>query len=455
MTWGLNKAFENQIDTAAMELIENAKNYQEILSIHHTDADGISSGEIIRKMVARLKVPFRQQSNNLDLNWGEYLEGVVTPKTPMGIIFSDCAPAGTEITAFLAAHPEVDIYILDHHYFRPDPDNPLPDNVYNCNPTEFGLHGLKEIIGATLNYVFARAVDERNKAYAWIATIGMGGDVLDHFNDYQSYNKLVVEEAAELEQIIINDGLCAFGGQYERVDKGLSLSILPFVSQVGGDWKTAQTIIKGLNIPPSKKIEDLTESEVDSICTALDNPNLKGKYITYPKKQGLLHFQFEHAHLISILGHEKPSTAFQLLGAPRANKEQKEAYLTFMQGIVANLTAFVSIPKIETKSALIVNLTGKVPSSMWSNTGSFATINGIYDSNKVLLIGGVDGESMKFSVRCSKEFIANHGGAGANVIIKKITEKLGGTGGGHGLAGGLRIDPKVLDELTKEIDSFI
>ena len=62
---------------------------------------------------------------------------------------------------------------------------------------------------------------------------------------------------------------------------------------------------------------------------------------------------------------------------------------------------------------------------------------------------------MKFSVRCSSEFIKNHDGKGANVIIREINNQFGGTGGGHGLAGGMRIDPEKFPLLKQEIDEII
>jgi len=452
----LSKQFENTLETAASEFNENLPNYGEIISIAHTDADGISSGLIIQQMLNRLKIPYQQFTFGLEIPWLEFLHSKSSILKRAGaIIFSDLCPSGSELTQFTRDYPNLAIYILDHHLFRKDPDHPLSENVYNCNPTQFGLHGLKEIVGATLNYLFAKAVDEKNKSSGWMAAIGMGGDVLNHINEYQSYNRIVIEEAIELGLVEHHTGLCAYGGQFERVDRGLALSILPYVPQIEGDPKKAKKIVDQLGIPPSTKIEQLSEDAVDQLVSAFNIPFLKGDYITLPKKTGILRYVFEHAHVVSILGHKNPQLAFQMMGATHITQEVKTKYLTYMQGLVSNLTTFMQIKKSETNHALFVDLTDKIPPNLWSGTGSFATINHIYDPLKALFIGGVEKGSLKFSLRCSQAFIDAHHGHGANVIIKQIVELFGGSGGGHGLAGGIRLSPEQLPNVIEKIDVII
>ena len=253
----INKPFEDQITTVAAELVENSKKYCEILLIYHTDADGISSGKIIRLMLTRMKIAFRQQANPLKESWENYLNSIEsTCHGPMGIIFSDLSPAPKEIISFANKHPEIDFYILDHHIFQQGPDE-LPYNIYLCNPTQFGLNGLKEICGAVLNYLFAIGVDDKNTALCQYAVVGMGGDVLDHVNDYRSYNLQVINDAADLGFIEIKSGLCAFGGMHETLAKGLAMSLLPFITQVEGNAQKAESLIQSLGIEPRTPIETI------------------------------------------------------------------------------------------------------------------------------------------------------------------------------------------------------
>jgi single-stranded-DNA-specific exonuclease len=450
----INKNFENILETSALEFLENMAKYVEVLSIHHTDADGISSGAIIKNLMRILNLPFRQQTNNLDVSWGEYLDQLKpTLKEPSAIIFSDCGPSAALILDLLEVKPQIDIYILDHHNFQHAPGRTLPESVYNCNPTECGLDGLKEIAGVTLNYLFAKSVSEKMRSFAWLAAIGMGGDTLEHFNNYKSYNRIVIEEAVELEQLVIKKGLCAYGGMFERVDKGLALSILPYVQQVRGDPAIAKRILESLNIEPLKKIIDLSEEEAQIIADEL-NPELFGEYITFPKKKGLFQFAFEHAQVISNIGHVRPDLAFRTLGHPRVSKEAKKHYIDNIQKIVKNLTTFVNLPKEEGQYSIIVNTENEIPSDIWSDISSFSSINKIFDSNKILLLGGVDGDTMKLSARCNQDFISKYG-FGVNKIIKAIVSKLGGSGGGHSLAGGLRFYPSKYSQLIQQITETI
>nr|QEE15167.1 DHH family protein [Candidatus Prometheoarchaeum syntrophicum] len=453
----INQKFENYLETTALEFLENKAKYKEIISIHHTDADGISSGAIIKKMLERLGLKFKQYAFNLDVSWKNYIFNLGKSfKSPCAIIFSDLEPSGAIICDLLEKYPNFDIYIIDHHLFKKDPLREFPENVYNCNPTLFGLNGLKEIVGVTLNYLFAREIDERNKDLAWLAAIGMGGDTLDHINNYKSYNKLVIEEALELGQIELHKGICAFGGQFERLDKALSMSILPYIPSLEGDRDKARILLQKLNIDPKLKITDLNSAQINNVVNELNLPELKGEYITFPKKKGILHHVFEYAALISIVGHDNPSEAFKLLTLNNVPKNLKIKYYKHNNAIVSNLTTFLKLKKIVTKSAIFVDLTNKIDVSRWSNIGSFATINKIYDEEKALFIGGMAKEgNMKFSVRCSQLFIKNHNGKGTNAIIKEITNRFGGSGGGHGLAGGMRIDPENYPLLTNEIDDII
>jgi RecJ-like exonuclease len=451
----IHKAFENQLTTVASEFRENITQYRRVISVHHTDADGYSSGAIIKHMMLRYKTPFIQRPFNLRTSWPQFLTDLEKQISPnSAVIFSDLCPNYPEVIDLATRHPDLHIYILDHHRFPPDPKNPLPNTIYNGNPTQFGLDGLKQIAGATLNYLFAKEVDEKNVNLGMYAALGMGGDTLDHFEDYQSYNKFVIEDAAEHGQVEIMDGLCAFGGMHETLAKGLALSILPYVTQVEGSAEKAAVLVESWGISPKTKINDLTVSQAERIAAEL-NPYLKGQSIRFPKKQGLLHHQFEHAQTVSIFGYDKPDITWQLIEGKTAPTEVKAAYFNFMNALVMNLTAFMQIPKIETNHALIADVTGRIPPNAWSETASFATINHIYNPEKILLLGGKDTEDFKLSVRCSQKFIDKHQGLGANAIVKRLAQKIGGRGGGHGLAAGYNFSIENIGVIPKIIDQII
>lgn len=450
------KTFTNQLTMAANEFRENLSSYRQVISVHHTDADGYSSGAIIQQMMGRFRTPFVQFAFNLKKPWKEFLTDLIPKmKSPCAVIFSDLCPSAADLISLANQLPESHVYILDHHVFQSLSDQSLPASIYDCNPTHFGLDGLKEIAGATLNYLFAKEVDESNSRNGWLAALGMGGDTLNHFNEYQSFNRQVIEEAAKNGLVEIRDGLCAFGGMYESVEKGMAMSILPYLELLQGSQEKATEFLKALGIDGKTKIIDLFPDQINQIANSFTNVDLKGKYITFPKKQGLLHHQFEHAHLLGLIGYDRPQPARYLIASTRVSSELRLKFVDYIRGIVSNLTTFIKIPKVETNTAILTDTTGKIAANAWSDTASFASINKIYNPSKILFLGGQDGQELKFSVRADTKFLKAHHGKGANAVVNFLIQKIGGRGGGHPLAAGYHIPPNKFNLIQQIIDDIV
>ncbi|GAH34384.1 unnamed protein product, partial [marine sediment metagenome] len=121
------------------------------------------------------------------------------------------------------------------------------------------------------------------------------------------------------------------------------------------------------------------------------------------------------------------------------------------------LSTISRIQKEVSEKAIIINAEGKIPPSNWSDTSSFATVNEILDPNKMLLLGGEEQRyhMIKLSVRCSNKYLEKYPGKGANYVIENIKKDLGGIGGGHKLAGGIKISPNSFHILRENIDKFL
>src|SRR6056297_541433 len=124
--YGLHKDFEDILETAALEFLENLDNYDEIVSVYHTDADGLGSGLLIKEMVKNLDKSYKGYSNTLEQSWDNYLKKLEkNMKKRSAIIFSDLAPPIDLLESFLEENPEIHVYILDHHLQRIKKDSQI------------------------------------------------------------------------------------------------------------------------------------------------------------------------------------------------------------------------------------------------------------------------------------------------------------------------------------------
>ena len=452
----MSQKYDQRLEEISLEFIERLPTYQKIISVCHTDADGIASSILIKSLL-EFRENFQQFFFDLSVPWAEYLQSLKLPNNiSIALIFSDLCCSIPELIDLYTKFPKLNIYILDHHLYDHKKLEDYSDRIFNANPTQFGLHGLKEIVGATVNYLFCKYIDKNISKLAWVAAIGISGDTLQHIDQMRSYNRAIIDEAHEHGQIEIKAGLCLFGGQFDRIDRALALSIIPFIPEVNGSRETAKILLQQLSIDPKIKVEDLTEEMILAISEKFNIPSIRGEFLILPKKKGILRYGFEHAQVLAIIGHDHPFKAIQLLGTPNITQDAKDLYIHYTQKIVNNLSTFVKINKIETNHAIFVDLTNEIPKNEWSDTGSLASINEIYDVNKVLFIGGIIDTNLKLSLRCTPHFIDLHHGQGVNIIIEKLSQLIGAKGGGHGLAGGLRLDDaSKMTLLIQKIDQII
>ncbi|NVM36793.1 MAG: DHH family phosphoesterase, partial [Candidatus Lokiarchaeota archaeon] len=84
-------------------------------------------------------------------------------------------------------------------------------------------------------------------------------------------------------------------------------------------------------------------------------------------------------------------------------------------------------------------------------------VNELFNPNKILFLGGPEKKSgtIKLSIRCSRKYLEKNNAIGVNQIITKIKKELGGVGGGHKLAGGIRLSKPSYNLLKKRIDELI
>ncbi|MFW9969730.1 MAG: DHH family phosphoesterase [Candidatus Odinarchaeota archaeon] len=451
-------SFLDDLNRAVDEFID--KSFTHVIIISHNDADGISCLHLIQNLLYKININYDYFIYNRSISWDNYLQGILSRRQneKNAFIFTDVGSNLKELIPIIKYRKEF-FFILDHHEIEDDINfDELPENLFFINPTIYGYDGLEHIAGATLTYMFARKIKSSIIKQGWLTIIGIAGDSLKPMNRLQSFNREVYEELVDEELIEDKEGLILFGSMHESVKNGLKYSILPFLNKFGSESdQVINLFLNNLQIDPRKKIVDLTETEIKSIQKE-GNFNSFGNYAILPHKLGILKFAFEHALLLNILCFKNISAAVSIIQLKSITRYANDIYSEYIENLSRDLrTLSNEIPQFETKKAIFIEVKGKIPPSNWSDTASFSAVNELFDPNKILFLGGLEKKSgtIKLSVRCTRKYIEKNKTNGINKIITNIKREFGGVGGGHKLAGGLRMSKPSYNLLKNRIDELI
>jgi single-stranded DNA-specific DHH superfamily exonuclease len=443
---------------AVDEFIDHS--YNRVINISHNDADGISSLHIIQNLLYKLNLDYDYFIYNRSLSWENYLNGILSKRQSekTAFIFTDLGSNLAELIPIIKNRKE-QFYILDHHEVENWVEiGELPENLFFVNPTIHGYDGLEHISGATLAYMFAKQIKPSVMKQGWLTIIGIAGDSLKTMDKLQSFNREVYEELIEEDLIEDKTGLTLFGNMHESVKNGLKYSILPFIKNIGGESdQHIKSILNSLQIDPKTKLVDLNANQID-ILQKTANIDSFGHYALLPQKVGLLRYAFEHALLINILCFKNISAALSIIRLKTITRYAKDLYLEYITHLVNNLkTISNESPSHETEKAVFMEVRGKIPPSNWSDTASFSAVNELFNPEKILFLGGLEKKSgtIKLSIRCSRTYIEKHSDRGVNTIISGIKKELGGLGGGHKLAGGIRLSLPSYNRLKEHAEDYI
>ena len=453
-------AFLRDLEGAVEHFTDNSKsNYNNIVLISHNDADGISSLQLIQNLLYKMKLTNDYFIYNRSVSWEHFLHGILpkrqTNKT--ALIFTDVGSNLSDLLPIIKNREE-HFYILDHHEVDNAIDfNDFPNNLHFINPTVYGFDGLADIAGSTLTHMFTTSIDPSLIKYGWLTVIGIAGDSLRSMDKLQSFNKETYREILDEEIVEDRKGLILFGSMHDTVKNSLKNSILPFIPGFSGESDLhIKTQLSTMHIDANKKLIDINENELQTLLK-LPKINL-GNYCILPFKSGMLRFTFEHSLLLNILSFKNISAAISIMGQKSITRYAKTIYKDYVSDLAINMKKLSQdLSKNETKNAIFIDAgNGKIAPSNWSDTASFSMVNGLFDQNKMLFLGGLEKKTqmIKLSVRCSRKFIKSHKNCGVNNVITNIKQKLGGNGGGHKLAGGIRLSQASFKLLKQNIDNY-
>jgi len=196
-------------------LLKIKREREKVILVHDKDADGQSSGGIMKYLLEELGIEHETwASNRFDF------EDIIEEHGKDNyFILTDLGSGQTEMMKN-AGIPLEKTVILDHHLKL---NNTFAR--YEVNPNLFGFSGSREISGAGLSYLVARRFG--HVILSQIAIVGATGDMQGTFYGLNGLNRLLVMDGVKGKYVRVRIGLPVFGRETRPLFKSLQLMSEP------------------------------------------------------------------------------------------------------------------------------------------------------------------------------------------------------------------------------------
>jgi RecJ-like exonuclease len=416
--------------------------------ISHLDADGISACAIL---IHILNKENRKYSISIipQLNKEKVIE--FSKEAYPYFIFTDLGSG--QIGAINELLRDKQVIILDHH--QTEKVSQIGDNIVHINPHLYGIDGSKEIAGAGIAYLFANALDEKNKELAHIAVVGAIGDVQED-NGFLKLNEEILQTAIRQKKIEVKRGLRLFGMQTKPLHKVLEYSTDPYIPGVSGSESGAIQFLHQIGINPKKgkewkKVVHLNDDEMKKLVTGIVMKRLDetkpedvlGNIYILPDepKESPTRDCREYATLLNACGRmDKASFGIGVcLGIKRDRQKALQTLLDYKREIVAAINWFEEnkTAMVQDNGFIIINAGNQISPTIIGTLASIVSKSGEIKDNTYIMslarnLNGTTKVSLRISGRNNTEFDLRD-------VIKDITLRVGGEAGGHMHAAGALI----------------
>jgi len=390
----------------------------------HYDVDGVCSAGIIAHYLLKKGKRFHIS----------FFRNVDTDKI-LEILDSEDYAIITDMGASFVTQLKGKKIVLDHH--KAEGDN---EEIVYINPHLFGLDGSHDACASTLAYMLTE-----DKAMAKFFLAGVFGDK-QHLGGFTGLNKEVFEKLGvkPLRDLAL----------YGNVLNAILYSTDPFFPGLSGRREGVEKLLKDIGISTTKEIKDLNESEKTKLASMLSLNLIKHSKVPMAPKLVIdldIHLDESVRYLAELIDSaartDNQGTALSyILGSKEAKdrmellrREYKSEVIESVYDMLDNLFEMSHIQYFFVKNSYL--------------TGSISTIASLYllDPHKATLALYVD-EMVHISARGSAELVKKvHLGD----IMKKVSSKFGGHGGGHNIAAGATIPKGSEEEFLKEVDKEI
>jgi RecJ-like exonuclease len=388
-------------------------------------------------------------------------------------IFSDLG-SGQNLENFTTSSRKV--LILDHH-------PPLRhQNQYNgtfleLNPHNHGMDGSFEISGGGMSYLLAKTFEFKD--LSWIGVLSAIGDMQDSFNGkLQGLNREILQDSIYEGQVHSSYDLSIYGRQTRPLFVALSYFgdvKLPITN----DRNECLLLLKKLDIPTvddgkQRTLYDLNMDEKQRIFSELVrllSREVPQRYVKHiPRLVSGDAYEFLNEELYTPLRDASEfSTAINACSRNKRHeiaidvlKGNRNSALKDMKKLARQHRRYLAQKMNWVKEEERINHLNNLQYFEGQGIKSevIGTITGMllsYGDWKKPIIGFTDvsdeKDGIKVSLRCSR--LLAYDGIHFGKLIKKVSEKVGGSGGGHSVACGAYIPESNLDKFLELFDSSL
>lgn len=454
-------------EAAAEVISRHVEEKNHIRVITHFDADGLSAGGLIAASLMRMEAIFSVRAERwIDT---EIINEILAVK-PSLTIFTDFGSGYLDLIESLKG---IEVIILDHH----QPSGESLEDIIQVNPHLNGIDGAREVSGAGVAYLTAKALNERNRDLSYLGVIGALADQQDKFDNRSlgGVNELIVKDAVETGMLEVETDLLFFGRETRPIHKALASTIEPFIPGVSGEEDKSLALLMSLGIKPKeddrwRALRDLSKhekqkifSELASILAADGDPenaamNLIGTVYTLCREEPWtsLRDAREFASLLNATGRmEKPGLGISICAGDRGSslKEAEEILQNYRKTITQYMKWINEEPtRLQELDFFYLLHGGRFISERMIGTISNIAIRSLPKDDKPLIAYSIVEKEkiVKISARGTNRTVEK--GINLGEIMKETTKNFSGLGGGHDIAAGGQVPIENLEEFIKALE---
>ena len=446
--------------------------------VTHHDADGISSGAIVHRIVTLLGYPCHTRCvKQLE----ERFIVELAEEKPEMVIFTDFGSGQVDL---IQKHlKDAGVIILDHH----QPKELGAELEHNINAHAFGIDGAREVSGSGMAYLFARALsDEREELpgpgpvaeLAALAIVGAVGDLQENSGAFRGLNRIILKEGEREGVLRVEKDLRLFGRQTRPLYKAIEYTTEPFIPGLSGSESASLQFLSELDIPVKRDerfvmLADLTHEERQRLTTAMIlkmiehrvpphiAESIVGEVVTLLKEEVRtpLRDAKEFATLLNACGkHEHYGIGLAVCLGERSElyrrslgmlREHREYLSTCYNWITQNLEKIKdegSVYALYAGDEINENVIGTVAGMMLNSR----KLNPI---KPIIAFADAEDDGVKVSARGNRELVES--GLNLGKAMLYASELVQGEGGGHDIAAGAKIPKGREEEFLRHVEERI